>query len=325
MDYAHAKTLKVSLMGETLSGSILVASGLPRAAADASVSARVVTRPRMPFAIGLRGAGNNYRLAVRIQSADPGIEQAVDRVRRRARGECDVEVVGRVVKQAKLWHQRKNRPLQIGGSIGHFSTTAGTLGCFVTDRTSGNELILSNNHVLANENNANRGDAIVQPGPLDGGRRPRDTIGELQRFARLKRRGNTIDAATALMRDSLEYYFNWLESRGELAGVRTEPLDEDELVYKIGRTTGLTRGRVNAIEVDGLRVQYDMGVVEFDGQIQIAPADNEPFSLGGDSGSLIFDRHRRAVALLFAGNDVDATFASPIATVLNALRVNLSY
>ena len=325
MDYAHASTLKASLMTESLADSIPVVSGLPRAAANAGISARAISRPRLPFALGLRGEGDNYRLAVRVQSLEPGVEQAIERVRRRAPNDCDIELIGRVVKQAKPWHRRANRPLRIGGSIGHFNTTAGTLGCFVTDQANGDELILSNNHVLANENAASRGDAIVQPGPLDGGRRPRDTVAELHRFGRLRRRGNNIDAATAAIKSDLEYYVNWIEGRGEIAGVRTTPLEEDEIVYKVGRTTGLTRGRVNAIEVDGLQVEYDMGVIEFDGQIQIAPADNEPFSLGGDSGSLIVDRYRRAVALLFAGNDVDATFASPIQTVLDALRVDLAF
>jgi hypothetical protein len=72
------------------------------------------------------------------------------RVRQQAKGECDVRLVGRVVKQAP-WHQRKNRPRRIGGCIGHFRVTAGTLGAFVTLRASGGDedWILSNNHVLA--------------------------------------------------------------------------------------------------------------------------------------------------------------------------------
>ena len=51
----------------------------------------------------------------------------------------------------------------------------------------------------------------------------------------------------------------------------------------------------------------------------------KPFSLGGDSGSLILDSKRRAVALLFAGNDVDATFANPIQEVLDSLKVQLVF
>jgi hypothetical protein len=52
---------------------------------------------------------------------------------------------------------------------------------------------------------------------------------------------------------------------------------------------------------------------------------DKPFSLGGDSGSLIVDGRRRAVAMLFSGNDLDSTLASPINTVLDAFKVDLVY
>jgi hypothetical protein len=60
-------------------------------------------------------------------------------------------------------------------------------------------------------------------------------------------------------------------------------------------------------------------VIGFDRQIEIAPLDGNPFSLGGDSGSVIVDEGMRAVGLLFAGNDVDVTYANPIQTVLQTL------
>ena len=67
-------------------------------------------------------------------------------------------------------------------SIGHFRVTAGTLGCVVRDRASGERLILSNNHVLANSNDAAPGDPIVQPGAADGGQVSQDAIAYLERF-----------------------------------------------------------------------------------------------------------------------------------------------
>ncbi len=44
--------------------------------------------------------------------------------------------------------------------------TAGTLGCLV--KKDHEYYILSNNHVLANENEAYMGDPILQPDPYDG-------------------------------------------------------------------------------------------------------------------------------------------------------------
>jgi hypothetical protein len=50
-----------------------------------------------------------------------------------------------------------------GTSVGHYRITAGTFGCLV--RRGGDVFILSNNHVLADVNDGQEGDAILQPGP----------------------------------------------------------------------------------------------------------------------------------------------------------------
>jgi len=73
-----------------------------------------------------------------------------------------------------------------GVSIGHYMVTAGTLGALVRDRTTGEPLILSNNHVLANSNDGEIGDAILQPGPTDHGLRPDDIVAKLHRFEPLR-------------------------------------------------------------------------------------------------------------------------------------------
>lgn len=78
------------------------------------------------------------------------------------------------------------RPAPGGLSIGHFRISAGTLGVVVRDRVSGERLILSNNHVLANSNDAQAGDPVLQPGGADGGSVPEDTIAELLRFEPLE-------------------------------------------------------------------------------------------------------------------------------------------
>ncbi|HEX2909010.1 MAG TPA: hypothetical protein VHO69_19210, partial [Phototrophicaceae bacterium] len=73
-----------------------------------------------------------------------------------------------------------------GVSIGHYKITAGTLGTIVTDRTTGEKFILSNNHVLANSNDALVGDPILQPGTADGGQNPADIVARLERFVRIR-------------------------------------------------------------------------------------------------------------------------------------------
>src|SRR3989449_7150169 len=74
---------------------------------------------------------------------------------------------------------RRIRPAPGGVSIGHIQITAGTLG--ILARRNGRPVILSNNHVLANQNAGRVGDPILQPGPADGGRL-QDTIARLVDF-----------------------------------------------------------------------------------------------------------------------------------------------
>ena len=66
--------------------------------------------------------------------------------------------------------------------IGHYLITVGTLGAIVKDAMTGEKLILSNNHVMANGNSAAKGDAIIQPGAADGATYPDDRIAVLERF-----------------------------------------------------------------------------------------------------------------------------------------------
>lgn len=93
----------------------------------------------------------------------------------------DVVAVGRVV--AQQGPRSRHRPQVPGGvSIGHPAITAGTYGMRVRDRRTGEILLLSNNHVLANANDAAVGDPILQPGHIDGGRAPDDRVATLKRF-----------------------------------------------------------------------------------------------------------------------------------------------
>ena len=65
-------------------------------------------------------------------------------------------------------------------------------------------------------------------------------------------------------------------------------------------------------------------VALFRNQIAIQSVNANPFSAGGDSGSLIWHWASgvRPVALLFAGGG-GTTFANPIASVFSALNIRL--
>jgi hypothetical protein len=71
-------------------------------------------------------------------------------------------------------------------------------------------------------------------------------------------------------------------------------------------------------------VAYESAELTFQRQLVIVGANDQMFSDGGDSGSIILQRSANAaVALLFAGSS-SHTIASPIAAVLRSLRVTMA-
>jgi hypothetical protein len=97
----------------------------------------------------------------------------------------DVVEVG--VLRAFQGARARYRPVVPSGvSIGHFKVTAGTLGAVVRDKNTGERLLLSNNHVFANSNDAQLGDVILQPAAMDGGQNPADVVARLERYVRLR-------------------------------------------------------------------------------------------------------------------------------------------
>ena len=283
-------------------------------------------QPGIALGVAPGAVEGDYRLAVRVQHQGLARSDHVAQLISAARGEADVRFIGRVTKR-DAWNEDRHRPLRPGISVGHFRITAGTIGSFVSRGQS--VFILSNNHVLADENQGRRGDEILQPGAYDKGRRPRDVVGALQKFVRLvSGSANAMDCAIASLNQDVEYDPRLPRARRHLSTDVAAPEDASR-VEKVGRTTGHTRGRVAAFEVDGVVVEYDIGNLRFDDQIEIA-GTRQPFSAGGDSGSLIYTSgDRRPYALLFAGSDaggpagMGVTYANPLEPVLRELRVDL--
>src|SRR6267378_459177 len=167
---------------------------------------------------------------------------------------------------------RRQRPAPMGFSVGHPSITAGTIGARVRDAL-GRVYILSNNHVLANSNNATIGDPEYQPGPFDGGTAA-DQIATLSDFQVINFTGgsNTIDAAIALT--GTDVFDNAVPSDdgyGMPNSTIFDDLNGDGLiddrnallglnVQKYGRTTRLTHGTITGVNAT-VNVCYE--AVEF--------------------------------------------------------------
>jgi len=230
----------------------------------------------------------------------------------------------------------KYRPAPGGVSIGHYLITAGTLGMVV--KKGGVRYILSNNHVLANENKGNIGDAILQPGPYDGGTSA-DEIAKLSEFVHVWLIGEQTPSNCPILR-----FIVWASNSVAKALGRRSRLpkaivpsadttnkvdcalakpdsDGDVLdsileigtpngtaeaeigmkIKKSGRTSGLNHDEIASIDAV-VQVQYSSGVAIFEDQLVTAG----PMAQGGDSGSAVLTEDNKVVGLLFAGSDTIA-------------------
>ncbi len=244
------------------------------------------------------------------------------------------------------------RPAPGGVSIGHYAISAGTFGGLVTK--NGVRYILSNNHVMANSNDASPGDSILQPGPADGGSWTNDEIARLSEFVPIVFEQNGDAGRGCRLAATAAGFLNFLAA---IAGSRTrlrtytvqtgtnkvdcaiaEPVSPGEVtneiielgslnstvegeldmeVRKSGRTTGLSSGVIQQVDVTA-RVSFGADrVAVFEDQLMAGP-----MAQGGDSGSLVTDTQNNAVGLLFAGSST-TTIINRIQNVFSQLGVTL--
>lgn len=239
------------------------------------------------------------------------------------------------------------RPARPGISMGNVEITAGTFGCVVT--RGGTRLILSNNHVLADANRAALGSVIVQPGTADGGRATTDRIGVLAEFVPIAFDNETVPPPQPPPSGCGSLIARFFGEPSTPPGTFNTPganrvdcalakPDDDSLlspdilgigvprgvvlgtlglpVQKSGRTSGLTRGEIEQIDVSS-QVDFGGRTATFTGQL-LAGA----ISQGGDSGSAVLDTNGNLIGLLFAGSNT-STLMNPIQDVLEALRVEV--
>jgi Trypsin-like peptidase domain len=239
----------------------------------------------------------------------------------------DVRAVG-YPRKFVIDQRKRHRPVVGGLSVGPDSAAtpgfimAGTLGVFVRDtRKAGALHVLSNNHVLADENRIAIGAGIVQPGTLDGGTNA-SRVARLSKTVDLRfdNKQNWMDASLATMNKGIP-----VDPTIMGIGVPTGAGDPtlNLLVRKSGRTTGLTEGVVRVVRFDVFSVEYDQGMVRVDDVIVIESTTSKLFSKSGDSGSAIIDPQGRVVALLFGGSDV-VTYAIPIKRILKRFKVRIA-
>ena len=174
------------------------------------------------------------------------------------------------------------RPCIGGISISDPTCTAGTLGMW-TKTKDGRYVLLTNAHVIAINYKTNEfnspGTDVWQPGRYDGGTSA-DRIASLEKFA--LEEGGHVDCAIASP-DSFDVMMPEILENGVPKGM-VDPIP-GMIVYKSGRTTGLTRTVVTDTSAT-IKVLYPMGYVTFRDQVILENPGNS-FIAGGDSGSIL--------------------------------------
>jgi len=244
----------------------------------------------------------------------------------------------------------KFRPAPGGVSIGHVDITAGTLGCLV--KKNNKAYILSNNHVLANSNDANIGDAILQPGPYDGGQLASDQIAKLSEFIKIEFGQSGADPCG--LASGVAKFLNGLAamvgSKTRLFPTRVsavqnlvdcaiaEPLNSADVIneiLQIGAISGTAEGTLNMpLQKSGRTTGHTTGeILQVDVTVQVSYGANKTatfvdqlmagaMSQGGDSGSAVLNDQKQLVGLLYAGSDT-TTIINRIQNVFQALQVTL--
>jgi hypothetical protein len=217
-----------------------------------------------------------------------------------------------------------------GGNINDISKAfccSGTLGSLVKD-SSNAQYILSNNHVLADSDQAAPGEDISQPGLIDNNCRPATIVAD---FTVAPHLGTNVDAALAALRTGQ------MDSKGTILDIgvpssSTSNASNGMLVAKSGRTTGLTCGSVQSTNTS-VKVQYQQGcnsgkkfTITYTNQVVVGGSG---FSAGGDSGSLIVTQSgKHPTALLFAGSSsttIGNTVGDVLAQVSSSLGKSVSF
>jgi hypothetical protein len=211
---------------------------------------------------------------------------------------------------------------------------AGTAGLLVhAAKNSSQKFILSNNHVIGAmgptdcPNTATSGTWTLQPGTFDigydPGQDPTFQVGSgITSWPLSTSTSNVIDAALASTNSS--FATNTVYGIGQ-PNARVGLPTVNEAVVKSGRTTGVSLGNIEAVNVTVPNVNYSgCGQYTFVNQLSItntvAPKAL-PFSAAGDSGAAILDANtHKPVGLLFAGN-ARISFANQITSVYTLLKV----
>lgn len=224
---------------------------------------------------------------------------------------------------------------------------AGTFGCTATRTSDGAVVLLTNWHVLL-AHGAGAEAPVYQPVPMffpdfDPAELPRNVGREDDRIAKIAeaRVNERVDAAIARLNLSSCCRCCGLDYRDEIVGLSeggTPPSDRllglraavgGETVIKVGVSTGRTTGHITELTYPSMTIHHFGNDYTFTNQIEIASDDDlMPFTVGGDSGSVLVGEDGFIIGLCFASDGEyppdGRSYANHIADVCSALGITIN-
>ena len=198
----------------------------------------------------------------------------------------------------------------------------------------GETALLSNNHNLGGSNLAATNDRILHAGSSKwevnstwvaslAGHVPLNPTAS--GASEGSRSYNAVDAAYAVLREGVRYDLGYGPELSNQcpAPESVEDAAVDKRVFKVGRTTGLRWGVVEAINAMLKPLFYPgLGECWFRDVMWVRSTDRKPFAREGDSGALVVDEEGGAVGLVFA-SDSQYTYVCPLGPALDGLGCRL--
>ena len=232
-----------------------------------------------------------------------------------------------IITQNDIILNQKIRPLEGGSEVGFVDNLgAGTICCIVKKkikRNVYNYYILSNNHVLANFDKNPIGTKFTQPANDENSLNSSSNIvAELETFIPIypqifvndRTPRNSVDCAIARILDNSNIS-NRIRNIGIIKGTKKAKVGMK--VSKFGRTTGLTTGTVDSINVTTFADSNNIGRYYIKNQIYTSI-----YTKPGDSGSPIVTQDGYIIAM-HAGRSGYVSRSSDINIVLDKLKVKL--
>lgn len=166
---------------------------------------------------------------------------------------------------------------------------AGTLGGFFT--FGGKDIFaISNNHVIADLNNCSVGDPIFKAGS-------EVQIGTLQYWIKLNYKKNYLDVALFKILPEVKPW--WKLPGAKIYPDSIEEGVEGQTVYMVKNDGSIKKGEISTLFIDEEIIFTHSGKnFPFTGLTEIKPLGGKPFSIPGESGSLVFNEDDNVLGVL---------------------------